>query len=198
MENKEKDKKSKKGEPEVVPVSPAVDEIEQELEAKDGEPADETLHKKLLENAQKEALYLKAEFENYKRRILKEQESAIKFANEKFISEMVTVADHMDRAMSSAKPLKAKAEGTPLQNELNNFSVGIELTQRELVNLLARFGVEFIGTVGEKFDPGRHEAISQQETSPEKAGTVLEVFQKGSLLHGRLLAPARVVVGRAK
>jgi len=145
-----------------------------------------------VEAAQKEMLYLRAEMENYKRRMLKEQEQAIRFANEKLIKDLLGIADYFDLAFAHAKPIKART-GDP---ELTNFVSGIEMTQRELVQLLGRFGVEFIGTVGEKFDPVRHEAISQKESATEDAGTVLEVLQKGSLLHGRLLKPARVVVAK--
>lgn len=150
------------------------------------------------EQLQKEMLYLRAEFENYKRRILREQDTAIKFANEKLLGEILSVVDLFDRAMGSAKPLKAKAEGSPVATDVNNFVMGIEMTQRELANVLGRFGVEFTGAQGEKFDPSRHEAISELETTADKVGTVLEVLQKGCLLQGRLLKPARVVVGKAK
>src|SRR5215210_7587923 len=96
----------------------------------------------LQEKHQKEMLYLRAEFENYKRRILREQENSIKFANEKLLGEILSVSDLFDRAMGSAKPLRAKAEGSPIASEVNNFVTGIEMTQRELANTLGRFGVE--------------------------------------------------------
>ena len=145
------------------------------------------------EDHKKEILYLKAEFENYKKRMLRDQDQAIRFANEKLIREILSVSDLFDRGMAHGKSVKAKHPDP----ELANFISGIEMTQQQLTQLLSRFGVEFIGTVGEKFDPGKHEAIAQREAPAEQNDTVLEVFQKGCLLHGRLLAPAKVVVGKS-
>ena len=139
--------------------------------------------KKARDDAQKELLYARAEFENTKRRLLREQEQAIKFANEKFISELLPVADLLERGLA--------------HKESKDFITGVEITLAELNQLLSRFGVEFIGVAGEKFDPARHEAVSQREASPEQQGTVLEVFQRGSLYNGRLLKPAKVVVAKS-
>jgi len=144
------------------------------------------------ESAQKELLYLRAEFENYKRRMLREQDQSIKFANEKLIRELLLVTDQLERALTHS-PHKTR-EG---DKELETFVTGVEMTFRQLVQFLGRFGVEFIGSPGEPFDPVRHEAISQLETTEDKANTVLEVLQTGCLFHGRLLQPARVVVGVA-
>lgn len=149
-----------------------------------------------LEAAQKELLYARAEFDNYKRRLLKEQEQAVKFANERFVAELSSVTDLMERAMQAAAPLRQKASGSPIESELANFILGIEMTQRELVHVLGRLGVEFIGAAGEKFDPNRHEAVSQRETDDNGVGNVLEVVQKGCVMQGRLLKPALVVVGK--
>ncbi|NDC24815.1 MAG: nucleotide exchange factor GrpE [Proteobacteria bacterium] len=151
------------------------------------------LAKKEAEIAQKEMLYVRAEFDNYRKRILKEQEQAIKFANKNLITELLVVFDYFDRAIQHSKILKAMADP-----EVSNFVSGVEMSQHEFIQLLGRFGVELIGTIGEKFDPERHEAISQREVDTDAADTVLEVFQKGSLLNGRLLKPAKVVVGKLK
>lgn len=145
------------------------------------------------EQARQDLLYLRAEFENTKRRLVREQEQAIKFANEKVIESLVPVVDLLERAISSSTALKAKGD-----SEVSNFVVGVEMTHREFIQILSRFGVEFIGSAGEKFDPVRHEAISQQEVEDAKADSVLQVFQRGVMLQGRLVTPAKVVVGRAK
>lgn len=150
--------------------------------------------RKAREEAQKEILYLRAEFENTRKRMQRDQETAIKFANEKFMSELLNVTDMLDRALSFSGPLKAREA----DKEAKDFVSGIEILQKELNQLLGRFGVEFIGAPGEKFDPLRHEAISQRESSEAEPDTVLEVLQKGSLLNGRLLKPAKVVVAVKK
>ncbi len=144
---------------------------------------------------QKEILYLRAEFDNYKKRIIREQDRAIRFANEKLIAELITPIDLLARAVQHAQPMKQRKD----DKEAANLVLGIEMTQSELTQILGRFGVEFIGVAGEKFDPERHEAVSQIEIADEsKAETLFEVLQKGCLLQGRLLKPARVVVAKKK
>lgn len=150
--------------------------------------------KKVREEAQKELLYLRADFENTRRRLQRDQETAIKFANEKLISEFLNVTDLLDRALSYSGSLKARND----DKEAKDFVSGIEILQKELHLLLGRFGVEFIGMPGEKFDPLKHEAISQREAPHENQDSIVEVLQKGSLLNGRLLKPAKVVVAIKK
>lgn len=144
------------------------------------------------ERLQKELLYLRADFENTRKRMIKEQDTSIKFANEKLIRELLTVIDLFDRGVTHGKTVKSKSADP----EVGNFVSGMEMTQRELIQLLTRFGVEFIGNVGEKFDPSKHEAIAQIEAPAEQSENVLEVLSRGALLHGRLLAPAKVVVAK--
>ena len=145
---------------------------------------------KAKEDTLKEIMYQRAEFDNFRKRLLREQDQMVKFANEKFISELLSTADFFDRALLHTGPLKAR----PDDKEVANFVTGIEMTHKELTNLLTRFGVEFTGTIGEKFDPARHEAITQRTEAGAESGTILEVFQRGCLLNGRILKPARVVV----
>lgn len=140
-----------------------------------------------------EMLYMRADFENVKRRLIREQENAIRFANEKIASDLVGVVDLFDRALSSSS--KIKETGT---DEVKTLVTGIEMTHRELTLLLNRFGVEFIGATGEKFDPNQHEAVAQSPADPAQVDTVIAVVQKGCTLQGRLLKPAKVVVGIAK
>jgi molecular chaperone GrpE len=147
-----------------------------------------------LAETQKELLYLRAEFDNFRKRILKEQEQSVRFANEKIIREILLTADLLDRAIAHGKQTANKEN--PDADFMTLLS-GVEMTQRELTQLLTRFGVEFIGAVGEKFDPNRHEAIAEEIAADNKIGTVLKVLQRGCLLHGRLLLPAKVVVSTA-
>lgn len=146
-----------------------------------------------LEAARNELLYARAEFENYKRRILKETDASIKLANRSLVTEVAGIVDFFERAIEHSKTLKEKGD-----TEVKNFVSGVEMTHQELVNLLGRFGVEFVGKAGEKFNPETHEAISQTETDDDKIGTVLAVHQRGCTLNGKLIKPARVVVGSAK
>lgn len=159
-------------------------------EKTDGSVSDLDEARAKAEKANQDVLYLRAEFENTRRRLLREQEQAIRFANEKLIGEIFRVVDLFDRAIASSAGIKTGA--TP---EVNSFVTGVEMTQKELVSVLEKFGVEFLGQVGEKFDPQRHEAVSQVPGPSEKTDTVIQVFQRGCAVHGRTLVPAKVVVG---
>ena len=139
-----------------------------------------------------ELLYQRAEFENYKKRMFRDQEQAIKFANEKFVRELSGIVDLLDKALSHSATLKDRKD----DSEAANLVTGVEMTYRELIQLFSRFGVEFTGAVGDTFDPGLHEAISQKETSEAMVDKIVEVLQKGCLFHGRLLRPVKVVVGK--
>lgn len=142
-----------------------------------------------LETLRNEILYQRAEFENYKKRIIREQEQAVKFANERILKDLLPVVDLFDRALLHA-PKSDESK------DVKSFLSGIEITRKELLAALSKSGIEFFGTVGEKFDPIRHEAVSQRPvTGKEDPETVLEVHQKGCTLFGRLVNPAKVTVG---
>ncbi len=164
----------------VTPVTPEAEEANHEAEAL-----------KAMEIAQKEILYIRAEFENYRKRIQKEQETAIRFANKNLIADLLNLSDFFDRAVEHGGTLKQKNDA-----DVNNFINGVEMTRNELLQLMQRSGVEFVGTAGEKFDPEKHEAISQITVADKEADTVIQVVQKGCKLHGKLIKPARVVVSQ--
>jgi molecular chaperone GrpE len=156
-----------------------------------GEGSGEKNSTEALAQAHQELLYLRADFENTKKRILREQEQAIRFANERLISEMLSVVDLFELALGSSAALREKND-----KDVNNYLMGIEMTHRQLIQTLEKMGVEMIGKTGETFDPARHEAVSQIPVQQhEQIGTILQVANRGCLLHGRLLKPARVVVG---
>lgn len=164
----------------------------EELEVTEA-PADKKENDKeaLFEKVQNDLLYLKAEFDNYRKRMIKDQDLAIKAANRSFVSELLTIVDFFDRALKHSAPLKKESS-----KEVSNFISGIEMTRHELSQMLTRFGVELLGQVGEVFDPNKHEAISQVDAPDENVDKVVEVFEKGGSLHGKILKPARVVVGK--
>ncbi|MGE4232236.1 MAG: nucleotide exchange factor GrpE [Bacteriovoracia bacterium] len=143
------------------------------------------LHKQLEESKNK-YLYLYADFENFKKRAIKERSEFLKFGHEGLIRELLQVVDNLTRALDSQS-----------QDQKTNEALmsGLQMVKQQFLEVLAKFGVSPIQTVGEKFDPTVHEAVEQEATSDEKSGSVLREHQKGYLLHGRLLRPARVVVG---
>ncbi len=150
-------------------------------------PAEETAERRLL--------YMAAEFENTKKRLLRDSENSVKFANERLVRDLLPIVSLFDRALSAADIAKKNPETKP---DVQNFITGVEMTHRELTLTLERFGVEWIGKKGEKFNPERHEAISQIEAPDAEPESVVQVLDRGCLMSGRLIQPAKVVVAKAK
>lgn len=178
------------------------DATQQELPVTEGAeaaaPAEPTPSaSEFAEKLKAELLYQRAEFDNTRKRLLREQETAIRFANEKILREFVSVADLLTKALESGRQLGAKAQGTALESDFGGFLTGIDMTLREMVQVFSRAGAELVGEVGEKFDPARHEAVTQMPVPKDKANTVVAVVQKGCMLGGRCVKPAQVVVGVA-
>lgn len=134
-------------------------------------------------------LRVSAEFENYKKRSAREMDEFRKFSNELLLKEMLPVLDNLERAINSANT-----------GEQTNSSVieGVEMIRSEIVKIFDKFGVKAIESTGRTFDPGFHEAAMQKEVEGIKDNIVLEEYQKGYMLHDRLLRPAMVVVSKAK
>ena len=136
------------------------------------------------EKVREDWLRAKAETENIRRRGQEDVSKAHKFGVEGFASALLAVKDSLDAALT--------VENTSIES----FKEGVELTARQLETVFQKFAIKEISPQGEKFDPHRHQAISQVE-APEEPGTVVSVLQKGYLLHDRVLRPALVVVSKA-
>ncbi|OZB05694.1 MAG: nucleotide exchange factor GrpE [Idiomarina sp. 34-48-12] len=137
------------------------------------------------DDANDRAVRAVAEMENVRRRSAQEVEKAHKFALEKFAGEVLDTIDNLERAMEIAKQA----------DDINqNFFEGIELTHKNLLSTLTKFGVEAVGAVGETFNPELHQAMAMQPSEEHDNNTVLAVMQKGYTLSGRLLRPAMVMV----
>ena len=135
-------------------------------------------------------LRLAADFENYKRRTLKERQDLFNYGNESLIKELLETVDNLERAQGHARESE---EGIDAETLLE----GVDLTQRALMRSLEKFGVQPVQVEG-SFDPQMQEAIRQVETDEHPPGTIVEVYQKGYLLKDRLLRPALVVVATGK
>jgi len=122
-----------------------------------------------------------ADFENYRKRAARDQESLVARAHERLVKELLPVLDDLERALAAAE-----------EHEEAKLEEGVRLVHRELDDALAREGLAEIETDGQ-FDPHVHEALLSQPSSEEE-GTVIEVVQKGYKLGDRVLRPARVVV----
>lgn len=151
----------------------------------------EALRKKVSdleeENSQLKDQYLRkqADFENFRKRMFREKEEAIKYANSNLLSDLITIIDDFERA------IKAGAEAT----DVESFRAGIEMIEKQFTGMLERkYGLKRFDSEGEEFDPEKHEAINTEESSDHDTPVVLEDYQKGYLLHDRVLRHAKVKV----
>ncbi len=124
-----------------------------------------------------------AELENVRKRAARDVDNARKFALERFSGELLAVRDSLEMGLSADE----QADAAVLRQ-------GSEATLKLLTGTLEQFGVVEIDPHGEPFDPEMHEAMTMQPSADVEPGSVLTVFQKGYMLNGRLLRPARVVV----
>jgi molecular chaperone GrpE len=130
-------------------------------------------------------LRAKAETENVRRRALEDIARATKFAVEKFATELVVVKDSLEAALSNDN------------QSAENLKAGVELTLKQLNSAFEKSGLVDINPLGEKFDPHKHQAISQVDAEIEP-NHVVSVLQKGYMLHDRVIRPALVTVSKAK
>ena len=140
------------------------------------------------EKFKNEYLYLRADFENYKKNSIKERSEYLRYGSERLIVELLGVFDNFERALET--PV------TP--DNFKEFAKGIEMTATELRAVLKRFGVTDLAAHGLAFDPTLHEALGSEESSTVPAGHVVRVFKKPYKLHDKLIRPAQVVVAKSK
>ena len=131
-----------------------------------------------------EYLYLRAEFENYKKNAIKERSDLLKFGAERIARDVLEVVDNFERALE----IKASAE------TLQSFKTGIEMTAKELKDALAKHGIQEVPSQGLPFNPLHHEAISSEATTAVPAGHVSRVFKKPYKLHDKIIRMGQVVV----
>ena len=142
-----------------------------------------------LAEAKEQVIRAAAEAQNAKRRAQQDVEKAHKFGIEKFVGDMLPVADNLERAIDAAK------------NQQGSFETvveGVELTLKTLVDALKRHNVESVNPVGEPFDPQLHQAMTMVPDPTVEPNTVINVFQPGYTLNGRLVRPAMVVVSNGE
>lgn len=132
-------------------------------------------------------LRVSAEFENYKKRILRETSESKKFANETLLKELLSVVDNLERALNASKEDDTAAEG---------LIDGVEMTLKALLKIFEKFAVKPIEAQGKPFDPTYHQAMGQEKTDAHPENTVILEFQKGYTYHDRLLRPAMVIVAK--
>jgi molecular chaperone GrpE len=129
-----------------------------------------------------------AEFENYRRRQERDLIDMRGRAGERVITELIPVLDDLDRAIEHT--VASTASG----GELDHLLSGVEMVRSRILGVFEKEGVEVIDPLGDEFDPNLHQAIGQREDEKSSEHTVVEVFQKGYLMGGRVVRPAMVVV----
>jgi molecular chaperone GrpE len=140
-------------------------------------PADEAA--KYLELAKR----TQADFENYRKRMARENSVAAERGAAKLAKELLPALDHLELALKAA---------AGHQDVIKGFA----LVRDELLAALAKCGIQSFSPAGEPFDPNEHEAMAQQPAEDAESGTVLEVYQQGFRINGQILRPARVVVAQ--
>lgn len=131
-----------------------------------------------------EYLYLRAEFENYKKNALKERSDLLKFGAERIARDVLEVMDTFERALE----LKVSAEN------LNQFKTGVEMTAKNLREALSKHGIQEIQSHAQPFNPLHHEAISSEMTTDVPEGHVSKVFKKPYKLHDKVIRMGQVIV----
>lgn len=159
-----------------------LDELDKEPEQSETEQLQQQ-----VAGANDQVLRVQAEMQNLRRRAERDVENAHKYALDKFAPELLPVVDNLERALTTIDV------EDPAQKSV---AEGIELTLKTFVDVLVRFKVEAVDPAGQPFDAEFHQAVSMVPNPDLEPNTVMDVFQKGYTLNGRLLRPAMVVVSK--
>ena len=162
--------------------------VEDEHREESAEPQPEPSVDDQLQESREQMLRIQAEMQNVRRRAERDVANAHKFALEKFAGELLPVVDNLERALAT---IDSDDETQKAVRE------GLELTLKSFTDVLNKFDLVAVNPIGEPFDPELSQAMAQVPNPELEPNTVMEVFQKGYTLSGRLLRPAMVVVSKA-
>jgi molecular chaperone GrpE len=174
--------------PQETPQAEKIAEGDQALKVEDLRASLEAKEKEAAENYDR---YLRAmaEMDNFRKRAARDKEDAIKYGNEKLIKDILPILDSLDRALHQASEMTAR-------NNFEAFQQGLELIHSQILGCLERHGVVKVAAKGEEFDPDRHQALMQVETPKMESNRVVDEYESGYTLHGRLLRPSKVSVSK--
>jgi molecular chaperone GrpE len=130
------------------------------------------------------ALRAQAEFDNFRKRITREREEERRRAGERLVTELIPAIDNLERAI----------DHTTAGGDLKHLLAGVEAVHAHILAVLSKEGVEVVDPFGKQFDPNTQQAVSQKEDAEVPEGTVVDVFQKGYSMGGRVVRSAMVVV----
>jgi len=132
------------------------------------------------------ALRSRAELDNYRKRVTREREEAIRYANASLLEDLIPVLDNFELGLSAAKSA----------SDPSGIVMGLEMVRKQLEDFLRDHGVDVVDAAGQVFDPNLHDAVSQEASDEVAEGTVLRQVRKGFKLKDRLIRPASVVVSK--
>ncbi|MDE0840988.1 MAG: nucleotide exchange factor GrpE [Porticoccaceae bacterium] len=161
--------------------------LEAELVVEEVESEGDKAQRELID-ANEQVLRVQAEMQNVRRRTQRDVENAHKFALDKFVAALLPVVDNLERALSTID-IDDDAQRPVAE--------GLHLTLKSFVDALTNFKVEQVDPAGQPFDADLHQAVSMLPSVDLEPNTVIDVFQKGYTLHGRLVRPAMVTVSKA-
>ena len=141
---------------------------------------------KELTNFKEKYFYLAAEHENYRKRMEREKETIVKYANEKVLGSLIEIVDNFERVIAAIKD--------DSDQKVKNIHIGMDMVLKQFFNNLKDCGLEPVDSLGKQFDPNVHEAIGQKNVEGKEDDFILEELQKGYVLNGRLLRAAKVVI----
>lgn len=141
--------------------------------------------KKELEISKEDYLRLSAEFQNLRKRFIREKEEIVLYANEKLIESILSILDDFERSLSTAE-----------NNSLESFRNGIELIHKNFIATLEKEGVKPIKAVGEEFDHNLHDALMLTEKENVVPGTIIEEVSKGYYYKDKVLRHSKVIVAK--
>jgi molecular chaperone GrpE len=166
------------------------EEIIAEGDVKDVTEEEVLQHKPLKQDEDFKAkyYYLAAEIENMKRRSEREKENLLKFGNERILSSLIGVVDNFD--------LSVNAMRADNDDKIKNIVKGIDMVRGQFLDILKQNGLVTVDSLGKIFDPNFHEAVAQAPADGKKEDEIVQEYQKGYVLNGRLLRAAKVVVAK--
>ena len=132
-----------------------------------------------------------ADGENLRKRTLKDIENSKKYSHISFVKDLITSVDNFQRALKAVPEDKSS-----LPEPIQNLIIGLEIVEKEICTTLEKHNVKLIDPLGEKFDYNFHQAMFEVPTNEEEPGKVVEVSQKGYVLHDRLVRPAMVGISK--
>lgn len=191
---------TKSPEPNIAPEETVLDEAPDaaEIDVKDIEIAQlKDIAATLMEETaalKDRLLRTAADMDNLRKRAEREKAEATLYAATNFARDLLSVADNMSRALA-AMPAEAREQA---DEATNNLLAGVELTERELLKVFARYNIRKVETVGAKFDPNLHQALFEMPTKDHPPGTVVQEMQSGFAIGERCLRPAMVGVAKAE